>query len=361
MSERDEVYARYRPLLIKSYIVISAIIFILEIAGWIFTKPSYPGKVLFDRRFFNFVLIPTLINAGLIALTSAANFSPKTKEEHKNAATIYCLGLIALNTACAHSYFDAAACCLCIPIMVSSVYESKKVLRRAALMSLASLTICAAVTFYFSRPGDKQLLPNCLIALTMIITSYMISSIIIMLEQETALKSKHSDMQCQTLEQQIQRDQMTGLFNQSAFYKRLQIAAEGSAKNGTDLVLAVIDLDNFKRVNDNYGHERGNEVLVELARGMEKYCAATDNICRYGGDEFAIIFNNRNLADSLEIVKNISDYIQNAKFEFMEESISFSCGLCSYKNEYTYLQFFNAADKAVYAAKKAGRNRIELT
>ena len=151
---------------------------------------------------------------------------------------------------------------------------------------------------------------------------------------------------------------MTGLYNHRAFYAELDSSIE-SAKNGNeDLCLAMIDIDNFKNVNDSYGHDCGDAVLKNLAEIIEKHCDSGDRACRYGGEEFAIIFNKKDISSAVNVVEKILNRFSQSTYKFTRESITFSCGLACFEKQLSREEFFNVADKRMYKAKHNGKNQI---
>jgi diguanylate cyclase (GGDEF)-like protein len=122
----------------------------------------------------------------------------------------------------------------------------------------------------------------------------------------------------------------------------------------------MLDLDHFKTVNDGYGHLMGDRVLRSLARLLESELRRTDTVGRYGGEEFGVIFFNTDAHDAAATMNRIRDLFSRITHQVAdaEFSVSFSCGVASCPEYNTAVSLIAAADRALYAAKQSGRNRV---
>lgn len=155
-----------------------------------------------------------------------------------------------------------------------------------------------------------------------------------------------------------EKDEMTGVLNRSATMKYIQGFLQGDGKHGTHALL-VIDIDNFKEVNDTYGHQRGDRLLVQLAQSIQKCFRSSDLIGRIGGDEFFVLMKN---VPSKEKVREKSHDLLNAMCTVcategdVQVSGSIGIGVYSEDNQVTLQQLYEQADIALYQAKRAGKN-----
>lgn len=150
-------------------------------------------------------------------------------------------------------------------------------------------------------------------------------------------------------------DNLTGLANRSAFEKRFSDALEGSKFTGDKVVLALIDLDGFKPINDQYGHHAGDEVLKEISQRLLDTMRTTDTVARLGGDEFAVIFSKLNdLATTQECLKRVVDSLaQPIRYENTSLIVSGSIGVAIAPEHGTEIsELLRKADSAMYIAKE---------
>lgn len=148
-------------------------------------------------------------------------------------------------------------------------------------------------------------------------------------------------------------DPLTGLLNRRAF-------AEAIAAFEAPYILAVIDIDRFKAINDTYGHGAGDVVLVEVARELREVLGRDTAVARLGGEEFGVILRDRNKAEAVAAMDLVRAALASRTFDAEGASISvtFSAGVARGDGKTGYSIWLTHADKALYFAKAAGRNRV---
>ncbi|MHB0842675.1 diguanylate cyclase [Stutzerimonas nitrititolerans] len=180
----------------------------------------------------------------------------------------------------------------------------------------------------------------------------------------TSLEQAASGLR-QRLEEQRQLalvDTLTELPNRAAWDERLEVEVARWQRYGGELLLAVLDVDHFKRINDDFGHLAGDRVLKIIAGELRKRLRKTDFIARFGGEEFALLLPHTSLPEGLRLLDTLRQGIEQCPFHFKGEpvTVTLSGGLGRFAEGETLEQVFERADHALYAAKDAGRNRIEL-
>lgn len=168
----------------------------------------------------------------------------------------------------------------------------------------------------------------------------------------------------QMLSQRAQIDGLTGLCNRASFDVRWRQEHERASRNGSALALAMFDLDEFKGVNDTYGHPAGDAVLVGLAQLISRTVRVSDIACRYGGEEFAIIFPDTTPAEATSICERLRTGCEQIVWpKHPGRSVTLSIGIAGAGNAagHPTAQWIEAADKNLYAAKRSGRNRVVTT
>ena len=162
------------------------------------------------------------------------------------------------------------------------------------------------------------------------------------------------------------RDELTGLYNRREFNFRLDEEIGRYNRFGHPVGLIALDIDNFKNVNDAYGHQLGDEVLRRVAKLLIATVRSVDQPARMGGDEFFIIFPETTSDQALEVAERLRNLIIAQPFYIMQESgpyykipIQISLGIaCLPEDALTKEDLIEAADRALYAAKKNGRNCV---
>ncbi|WP_187170373.1 GGDEF domain-containing protein [Salidesulfovibrio onnuriiensis] len=165
------------------------------------------------------------------------------------------------------------------------------------------------------------------------------------------------------LSYQTDHDPLTGLANRRAFDRILDIEIERSRRAGTSVSLAIIDLDDFKQVNDTYGHTKGDEVLVAFSRKVFQTTRRYDLAARLGGEEFALVLSGTGLVKAKRVLNRLLEEFRNKRFESPEgETFSVTCsvGLTCYKGtvDMDVKQLIDLADEALYKAKEQGKDQV---
>lgn len=167
------------------------------------------------------------------------------------------------------------------------------------------------------------------------------------------------------LEEQRQKalcDPLTGLPNRAAWSERLELEVARWQRHGGDLLLAVLDVDLFKRINDGYGHLAGDKVLKIIASELQRRLRKTDFIARFGGEEFVLLLGATPLAGGATLIEQLRAAVAACPFHFKGERvvISLSAGLAAFAPGEDADTVFERADQALYRAKRAGRDRLEV-
>lgn len=159
-------------------------------------------------------------------------------------------------------------------------------------------------------------------------------------------------------------DELTGLYNSRHLHELLDYEVERARRYGADLSLVFIDLDHFKRVNDNYGHLVGSRMLTEIGQLIRKHIRKVDMAARYGGDEFVIILPNTPKAGAYSMACKLRERIKG--YDFLTDdgrhlAITASFGIAAFPEDAkTKLDLIQLADKAMYEVKESSRDAIKL-
>jgi diguanylate cyclase (GGDEF)-like protein len=152
-------------------------------------------------------------------------------------------------------------------------------------------------------------------------------------------------------------DPMTGLLNRLTLSSRFAAAQRLAAGTGQSIGVVMCDVDHFKRINDTHGHDRGDEVLVELASRLRASLRATDVAYRVGGEEFVLLLPGRDIGDAVLVAERVRHAVAATPLAGLPVTVS--AGVTSVREDAATLsEVLRQADRALYAAKAAGRNRV---
>jgi len=161
------------------------------------------------------------------------------------------------------------------------------------------------------------------------------------------------------LQQMALKDPLTGIGNRAMYDDTIERQVLHSARFEESFVLMLLDLDNFKQVNDNHGHLMGDEILTNFVDTASECLRVTDQIFRFGGDEFAVILEKENLETAKIVAARINRAV-NQNPLFKKYQVSTSIGCAAFQLSDTPSDLFARADKALYAAKNAGKNCMKI-
>ncbi|MBV9522439.1 MAG: GGDEF domain-containing protein [Alphaproteobacteria bacterium] len=158
-------------------------------------------------------------------------------------------------------------------------------------------------------------------------------------------------------------DALTGIANRKSFDERLRGAAREAVESAEPLSLLFLDIDHFKRFNDSYGHQLGDQVLALVARTLVDCVKGRDTTARYGGEEFAIILPNTRLADARRVAEQIRNTMMRRRIVGKSTgedygTVTLSIGIAGFRPGEPLGDLLGRADAALYCAKNAGRNRV---
>jgi len=177
------------------------------------------------------------------------------------------------------------------------------------------------------------------------------------------IMKRKQDEDYETIKKLALTDPLTKISNRRSFFDISEQILKLSRRLHSPLTLMIMDIDLFKKVNDSYGHDIGDEILVHLVRVVESHLRESDIFARYGGEEFIALLPKTNLAGGMKIAEIIRAQIEQSPYVNIEQSLSvkvtISIGLACFTEDNAIQKVIKQADNALYQAKEKGRNRVE--
>ena len=354
-----------------------------------------PNGMLWSEYGLTNFIIPFIINvAVLIALIVIVN-NPNIKSIIKNYACMIASVIICTVVVTAHNDYPVLLAVFVIPVLWSIVFEDKMlcsithalcqigilqltvtggVLSKSRIIQMEATELSDKLAEYTlvskrstidaptllemsERNRTNTLWLNIILAIVLVAISRLFGYLMLLQFQkkDTMIQSHEKDNMA--LEKQLLRDQMTGLYNHTAFYEFLDRCVK--MKGDDPLTLAVVDIDDFKKVNDTYGHDNGDQVILTLSEKLQTHCGTENYVCRYGGEEFAVIFPNSREKEVRTVMEHALEDFRSTHYDWHSGMISFSCGVfqCS-PYRMNAEEFFQITDKLLYKAKHNGKNQV---
>lgn len=161
------------------------------------------------------------------------------------------------------------------------------------------------------------------------------------------------------LAEKVVRDKLTGAFNREFLESKFASIAENAMLHDKKLAVVLYDIDHFKRINDTYGHNVGDQILISLTALIRNTLRSDDYLIRWGGEEFIILMKVGNAAEADKVIESLRHRIEHHPFETIKQ-LTCSFGITFYHPSESVKKTIERADKGLYEAKSAGRNRIVL-
>lgn len=178
--------------------------------------------------------------------------------------------------------------------------------------------------------------------------------------EEAEGKIRKLEQELAQVSEMVHHDQLTGALNRRGMDEAFEREAKRTERSQTPLCVSLLDIDNFKRLNDTMGHQIGDQALVHLSNVIKEALRPTDSVARYGGEEFVIILPDVNLEEAALTVERLQREL--TKKYFLHENdkvlVTFSAGVAQRQPEESQEEVIGRADKAMYQAKQTGKNRV---
>jgi len=312
-----------------------------------------------------FLVIRVLVPSGVqVVLMIIVQYLVKTRGLYKPKMLTIFGTLAAWMTAYSHASVPGLQVLFVILLAVNLIYFNKNELRFSFIANLIALTSL----YLIPDVRESATIFERFTYLFILIAAYQVFSLVLDRGTDILDVLKRSNEQERSLmvrsammERLTKVDPLTELYNHRTFYEYLDFLYDQSIHYNMPLQLAIIDIDNFKKINDEFGHDVGDIILKRVARTIEDSVTENEIVARYGGEEFAVLITSKSINDGYELVESIRKKIANLKNDEINRPITVSIGFQPLSKDLSQTQFFKRADELLYQAKQNGKNQVAVS
>ena len=228
------------------------------------------------------------------------------------------------------------------------IYDLRKKFNKSIIIAISGIDHYKTISNIFSSGADDYIMKP--FNKSILIARLKAHVRTLLLLQEIEEKNRE-------LEEMVIKDSLTDLCNHNYIYERLDYETKKAKRYKSKLSVVMFDIDYFKHINDTYGHQVGDEVLIAVSSLMKSNFREVDIIGRYGGEEFVVIFPETALEDAYVAADKIRSLVENLKFDQKDLQVKISGGVVEYNCD-DPLELINKVDSLLYNAKNSGRNKI---
>lgn len=346
----------------------AVILFFLELFG-LYGLDHY-GMVneAVQRYLIRYVLAPGGINAGIIVLGYVLK-NCMHPLEHKAMVVSAMLTLLVFVAYTIHFQFSAVAICFSAAIGITIIYGSGLITTLTAMLSIGLKIVSDLFLVWDKADPVKRLddvndVLNFVISILALLLVYSLSMGILVIERHKQQLSNQVEREKRKLMEQVMIDELTGVYNRNGLRK---VFDEIKKQDIRQYIIAMMDMDHFKAINDTHGHAVGDEYLRTFGQVLKQHSGSGIDVFRFGGDEFCAIFQNCTDREVIHICEQIQKEYLASEVCGRIAPMTISIGLAVYREEMQPSEMIQMADKALYQAKEnrgsiflydsAGKNR----
>lgn len=348
---------RWNRKLMNGYWILFAVTIVLECCFFMVTKDD------FEIFLTVYIIRPACIELTL--LIGAELLLRQLRRYHDYVIILTAIGM-SITLISVHTEVSYLLFLLFFPIIIATYYYQKRKVYFALATSLLSL-----IGIYTFHPVIQENISLVgLLTIATLIISYFFLTLGLMNRGTELLDMLRSSFESNQellvktvlMDKIVKTDALTELYNHITFHEYLEKLVEQSESNDFPISLAVIDIDNFKGINDTYGHHAGDIVLRRVADIIRSLISPNDFAARYGGEEFVIIFTEKVPEQVFALVESIRETIAVTPHEELDhQCVTVSVGLHEYVRGEGKEMLFKSADASLYFAKRSGKNKTVRT
>lgn len=355
--DNQTLHDKFRQQLTNVHALTVSTVSLFEIIGYIILVLAGVEYFSIENHYLWYgVIIPIVLNVATHLIARMIVHNPRVSREKKNACIIIAALITSFIVAIIHKEYIVTSCAFIFPMILSATFNSRKLLHTTFIASVFIL-MSVGLAFWLDKAATLHSSISLFILFGFSFISYLCGIISINFSKQNYTTIESQAAQNSKLRQDASSDLMTGLYNHHSFVTHLDEYIESFNGEGK-LCLAIVDIDNFKHVNDTYGHDCGDTVLIHLARVLKAHCTENSTAYRYGGEEFAILLEDQTQDEAASVVQAILDEFKTHTFPFTDKTITFSAGIAELSVGDNRELLFKRADEMLYMAKREGKDRV---
>lgn len=340
-------------------LIFAVVILAMELIMWLVFEVQGLREQPLGEYLFLYIVLPSALNVTILSIGYVMMLLSRGRQEVMNHIPLVQMTMICFVLSTIHHIFFVTFATFCFPVFISVIFHDRRLTGRITVLSW----LCMAVMMYLgpkiTQTENRYLFSSCLIAAAIVLSANILCDVLMQYEYQKDRKMEMLNRSRMEIMDQLKYDQKTGLHGHTSFQTGLKKLVD-EAELCKRPAVAVIDIDDFKKVNDAYGHVKGDMVILELARIMREACGEKYTAARFGGEEFAILFQNGTMDDYIRTVEKIRQEMEKLSFDFRKEPVTVSAGIAIWKRGWGTTEFFDRADEALYISKRQGKNRTTI-
>lgn len=311
-------------------------------------------EIPLDRYILKYIAVPFFTNLFLLLTGTILNHIPWLSQSTKT----YFVSLLFVGVCfvfySAHIIFDSLFLIFTLPMLLTVVYGDYTLTTITSFVAIV-LKVIADLSIRWDPKKASPLLDrfaftNFLISICVLFAFYMACIVVIRFERAKISASIQKEIERHQMQLKLLTDELTGIYNRTALRSAFQRMEED--QSGTSYAFIMIDLDNFKKLNDTLGHDRGDQCLREFGKVLKRRCA-DGAVFRFGGDEFCVLFQNQTTSEIKLICEKIQDDLRKSALNQSGILLTASFGIARYKPQMSARELLQNADAALYHSKKS--------
>jgi len=362
MQEYGETFDKWRKMIARTNLYFVIFNFAVEFFMYFILLKSNLIIQAIPVYIVVFLILPSTANVLVILIGNIILKHVSTDFKFINYIPVIQMAFLALIVASTHFVFPITLCFFFFPMFITVLFGDKRMTRNVEIICGMFLILALLSRKFspFKMEIDDNFVPEAIIAFAILIASGIICSVLIQYQNEKSDIIYKGYLQQLDLQDQVSKDQKTGLYGHGMLMKTLYKMVKSSQTTNQGFTLAIIDIDDFKKVNDTHGHLTGDKVILTLSALMQQSNCERCFLSRFGGEEFAIIFSGIEINDVFGYMEALRTEFEKQTFGFNNEAITISAGIASWKPGVDSNKLFNNADTAMYAAKTSGKNKTVI-